>query len=141
VTRGGFVQVDYRRARPQERFDRARALDPVLVLGFIQRPRRRVGCLAGHPWRRRPARIVLDHWSRKWTPRVAQGAAPGLQVLRQEAAGGGVRAGNRMNPETLAQYTKKTVLTVTRQLYYSEAQSKAWIWCFCSTACRWSRRN
>ena len=34
VTRGGFVQVDYNQGEAAERFDRARALDPVLLLGF-----------------------------------------------------------------------------------------------------------
>ena len=36
TTQGGYVFVDYRDGAAAGRYDKARALDPVLVLGFIQ---------------------------------------------------------------------------------------------------------
>jgi hypothetical protein len=36
ITQDGYVFVDYREGVAKDRYDRARALDPALVLGFIQ---------------------------------------------------------------------------------------------------------
>ena len=36
TTQGGYVFVDYREGEAKDRYDKARALDPALVLGFIQ---------------------------------------------------------------------------------------------------------
>lgn len=36
TTQGGFVSVEYREGVAKDRYDKARALDPALVLGFIQ---------------------------------------------------------------------------------------------------------
>src|SRR5687767_14525844 len=36
TTQGGYVLVDYREGTAKDRYDRARALDPALVLSFIQ---------------------------------------------------------------------------------------------------------
>lgn len=121
VTRGGFVQVDYNQGEAAERFDRARALDPVLLLGFIQKTQEKGWNALQAIHGDETGRIVLDHFNKEVETRGL------LKVLRQGFKCYGRKLlvavfapGNRMNPDTLAQY-QANVLSVTRQLYYSEA--------------------
>lgn len=120
TARGGFVQVDYNQGETADRFDRARALDPVLLLGFIQKTQ-------GKAWGALQAihgdetgRVVLDHFGKEVETRGL------LKVLRQGFKCYGRKLlvavfapGNRMNPDTLRDYNHN-VLSVSRQLYYSE---------------------
>jgi len=125
TTHGGYVAVDYFRGEAAGRYDRARALDPALVLGFIQATQETV-------WKRLTAihgeetgKVVLDHLVKELDTRGM------LKVLRQgfKCYGNKLRVAyfapsNRMNPDTLALYDKN-VLSVTRQLYYGEQHSKS----------------
>ncbi len=121
VTRGGFVQVDYNQGEAAGRFDRARALDPVLLLGFIKKTQEKAWNTLQAIHGDETGRVVLDHFHKEVETRGL------LKVLRQGFKCYGRKLlvavfapGNRMNPDTLAHY-QANVLSVTRQLYYSEA--------------------
>ena len=120
VTRGGFVQVDYNQGEAVGRFDRTRALDPMLLLGFIQKTQEKAWNALQAIHGDETSRVVLDHFGKEVETRGL------LKVLRQGFKCYGRKLlvavfapGNRMNPDTLAQY-QANVLSVTRQLYYSE---------------------
>ena len=125
TTQGGYVFVDYAKGPAKDRYDKVRALDPALVLGFIQTTQ-------GKTWKSLEAihgdetsRIVLDHLAKELETKGM------LKVLRQgfKCYGKKLRVAvfapnNRMNPDTLALYGQN-VLSVTRQLFYSEAHTKS----------------
>jgi type I restriction enzyme R subunit len=125
VTQGGYVAADYNDGDAAGRYDRARALDPALVLGFIQATQPK-------PWQSLKAihrddtdKVVLDHLVKELDTRGM------LKVLRQgfKCYGKKLRVAvfapnNRMNPDTLALYARN-VLSVTRQLYYGQAHAKS----------------
>lgn len=121
VTSGGFVQLDYNKGEAVDRFDRARALDPALLLGFIQKTQEKAWTALQAIHGEDTDRVVLDHFGKEVETRGL------LKVLRQGFKCYGRKLmvavfapGNQMNPDTLAQY-QANVLSVTRQLYYSEA--------------------
>ncbi len=125
TTQGGYIFVDYREGEAKDRYDKARALDPALVLSFIQ-------ATQGKRWKslddiHKPdtGKVVLDHLVKELDTKGM------LKVLRQgfKCYGKLLRVAvfapnNRMNPDTLTLYGKN-VLSVTRQLYYGMDHSKS----------------
>jgi type I restriction enzyme R subunit len=117
---GGFIFINYNKGPAAGQYDKARALDPVQVLSFIQITQDRT-------WKRLVAihgvhtsRVVLDHLVKELEIKGT------LKVLRQGFKCYGLKLrlaifapSNQMNPDTLALY-EKNVLSITRQLYYSE---------------------
>ena len=125
ITQGGYVFVDYTKGAAAGRYDKARALDPALVLGFIQATQAKL-------WQSLKAihlgdteKVVLDHLVKELETKGM------LKVLRQgfKCYGKKLRVAvfapnNSMNPDTLTLYGQN-VLSVTRQLFYSEAHTKS----------------
>jgi len=126
TTQGGYIFVDYReKGNATGRYDKARALDPYLVLGFIRDTQEKVwkSLVAIH--KDETEKIVLDHLGKELETKGI------LKVLRQgfKCYGKKLRVAtfapsNRMNPDMLALYGKN-VLSVTRQLYYGETHTKS----------------
>jgi type I restriction enzyme, R subunit len=123
---GGYVFVDYSKgAAAAGRYDKTRALDPALVLGFIQATQAKLWQSLKDIHKDETDKVVLDHLMKELETRGM------LKVLRQgfKCYGKKLRVAvfapnNSMNPDTLALYGQN-VLSVTRQLYYSEAHSKS----------------
>jgi type I restriction enzyme, R subunit len=122
---GGFVFVDYNRGEAKDRYDRARSIDPALVLGFIEKtqPKLWAGLTAIH--KDETPKVVLDHLVKELETKGM------LKVLRQgfKCYGKLLRVAvfapnNRMNPDTLALYGQN-VLSVTRQLHYGTEHGKS----------------
>lgn len=122
---GGYTFIDYRDGLAKDRYDRARALDPVLVLDFIAstqpRPWQSLNAIHGAE----TGKVVLDHLVKELDTKGM------LKVLRQgfKCYGKKLRVAvfapsNRMNPETL-DLVEKNRLTVTRQLFYGETHAKS----------------
>ncbi len=125
TAQGGYVCVDYREGPAKDRYDRARALDPALVLGFIQSTQEKT-------WKSLKAihgddtgKVVLEHLVKELETKGM------LKVLRQgfKCYGKLLRVAvfapnNRMNPDELALY-QKNVLSVTRQLFYGTTHSSS----------------
>ena len=116
---GGFVFVDYRDGEAKGRYDKARALDPALVLDFIQKTQEKIWKSLQGIHGEETGKIVLDHLCKELETKGI------LKVLRQgfKCYGKKLRVAvfapnNAMNPDTLALY-QANVLSVTRQLYYS----------------------
>jgi len=124
-TQGGYVFVDYSQGAAAGRFDKVRALDPALVLGFIQATQAKVWQSLKDIHKGETDKVVLDHLVKELEIKGM------LKVLRQgfKCYGKKLRVAvfapsNNMNPDTLALYGQN-VLSVTRQLYYSEAHTKS----------------
>ena len=122
---GGYSFVDYREGPAKDRYDRVRALDPVLVLEFIAatqpKPWQSLNAIHGEE----TGKVVLDHLVKELDTKGM------LKVLRQgfKCYGKKLRVAvfapsNRMNPETL-DLCQKNRLTVTRQLFYGETHAKS----------------
>lgn len=125
TTQGGYVFVDYREGVAAGRYDKARALDPSLVLGFIQATQAKLWKSLHAIHHVETEKVVLDHLVKELETKGL------LKVLRQgfKCYGKKLRVvtfapSNQMNPDTLALYDQN-VLSVTRQLYYSEAHAKS----------------
>ena len=125
TTQGGYVFVDYAKGAAAGRYDKARALDPVLVLGFIQATQARVWQSLHAIHKDETEKVVLAHLVKELETKGM------LKVLRQgfKCYGKKLRVAvfapnNRMNPDTLALYGQN-VLSVTRQLYYGETHAKS----------------
>ena len=125
TTQGGYVFVDYREGAAKDRYDKARALDPALVLGFIQATQEKMWKSLEAIHGAETAKVVLDHLVKELETKGM------LKVLRQgfKCYGKKLRVAvfapnNRMNPDTLALYGQN-VLSVTRQLYYGTEHSKS----------------
>ena len=99
---GGYSFVDYREGPGKDRYDRVRALDPVLVLEFIAvtqpKPWQSLNAIHGAE----TGKVVLDHLVKELDTKGM------LKVLRQgfKCYGKKLRVAvfapsNRMNPETL----------------------------------------
>ncbi|MBI1763753.1 MAG: type I restriction endonuclease subunit R [Acidobacteria bacterium] len=125
TTQGGYVFVDYRDGAAKDRYDKVRALDPALVLDFIQTTQEKMwkSLVAIH--KTETGSVVLDHLVKELDTKGM------LKVLRQgfKCYGKKLRVAvfapnNRMNPDTLKLYDQN-VLTVTRQLYYGATHSKS----------------
>ena len=122
---GGYVYVDYRDGEAKGRYDKARALDPALVLAFIQKTQEKVWKSLHGIHGEETGKVVLDHLCKELDTKGV------LKVLRQgfKCYGKKLRIAvfapsNAMNLDTLALYGAN-VLSVTRQLYYSEAHSNS----------------
>lgn len=122
---GGFVFVDYREGEAKGRYDKARALDPILVLDFIQKTQAKIWKSLQGIHGEETGKVVLDHLCKELETKGI------LKVLRQgfKCYGKKLRVAvfapnNAMNPDTLALY-QANVLSVTRQLYYSETHSNS----------------
>ncbi len=122
---GGYVGVDYHQGEAEGRYDKARAMDPALVLGFIQATQPKLWHSLQALHQDETAKVVLDHLGKELDTKGL------LKVLRQgfKCYGKKLRVAvfapnNRMNPDTLALYGQN-VLSVTRQLFYSEAHTKS----------------
>ncbi|MBV5296935.1 MAG: type I restriction endonuclease subunit R [Rhodoferax sp.] len=125
TSQGGFVFVDYHSGAAAGRYDKARALDPALVLGFIQATQPKLWQSLHAIHKDETAKVVLDHLVKELDTKGM------LKVLRQgfKCYGKKLRVAvfapnNALNPDTLALYAQN-VLSVTRQLFYSEAHSKS----------------
>src|SRR5438874_1968511 len=125
TARGGYVVVDYREGRAKDRYDKTQALDPTLVIGFIQITQEKVwnSLVAIHG--EETSKVVVDHLVKELETKGM------LKVLRQGFKCYGKRLrvavfapNNRMNPDVLALYSEN-VLSVTRQLYYGVEHSKS----------------
>src|SRR5688572_17845876 len=102
TTRGGFVQVDYNKGETAGRFDCARALDPELLLGFIQNTQEKAWGALQAIHGDETGRVVLDQFGKEVETRGL------LKVLRQGFKCFGRKLlvavfapGNLMNPDTL----------------------------------------
>ena len=122
---GGFVFVDYHSGAAAGRYDKTRALDPALVLGFIQATQPKVWQSLQAIHQDDIATVVLDHLGKELDTKGM------LKVLRQgfKCYGKKLRVAvfapnNALNPDTLALY-EQNVLSVTRQLFYSNNHSKS----------------
>ena len=122
---GGFLFVDYSKGEAKGRYDKARALDPALVLSFIRKTQEKVWKSLEGIHGEETGKVVLDHLCKEMETKGI------LKVLRQgfKCYGKKLRVAtfapsNAMNPDTLALY-QANVLSVTRQLYYSEEHSKS----------------
>lgn len=125
TTQGGYIFVDYREGEAKDRYDKARALDPVLVLGFIQATQKKLWKSLDVIHKAETGKVVLDHLVKELDTKGM------LKVLRQGfKCYGKLRRvavfapNNRMNPDTLTLYGKN-VLSVTRQLFYGTEHSKS----------------
>lgn len=125
TTQGGYVFVDYREGPAKDRYDKTRALDPVLVLDFIQATQPRLWQSLAAIHGEETGKVVLDHLAKELDTKGI------LKVLRQgfKCYGKKLRVAvfapsNRMNPDTLALYDQN-VLSVTRQLYYGTEHSQS----------------
>ncbi|MBP9149893.1 MAG: type I restriction endonuclease subunit R [Rhodoferax sp.] len=122
---GGFVFVDYHTGAAAGRYDKSRALDPALVLNFIQTTQPKVWQSLQAIHHDDTATVVLDHLCKELETKGM------LKVLRQgfKCYGKKLRVAvfapnNALNPDTLALF-EQNVLSVTRQLFYSEAHTKS----------------
>jgi type I restriction enzyme R subunit len=126
VTEGGYIFVDYRdKGNAPGRYDKARALDPFLVLGFIQATQGKAWKSLHDIHKAETEKVVLDHLGKELETKGI------LKVLRQgfKCYGKKLRVAtfapsNRMNADMLALYGKN-VLSVTRQLFYGETHTKS----------------
>src|SRR5689334_19401935 len=114
TARGGYVFVDYNKGETAGRYDKQRALDPTLVLGFIQSTQEKVWKSLEAIHGAETGKVVLDHLGKELETKGM------LKVLRQgfKCYGKKLRVAvfapnNRLNPDTLALY-EKNVLSVTR---------------------------
>src|SRR5688500_1675710 len=119
TTQGGYIFVDYRDGAAKDRYDKTRALDPALVLGFIEKTKPKLWQSLNAIQGAETAKVVLDHLVKVLETKGM------LKVLRQgfKCYGKLLRVAvfapnNALNPDTLALYSQN-VLSVTRQLYYS----------------------
>jgi type I restriction enzyme R subunit len=125
TTQGGYVSVDYREGKAQDRYDKGRALDPALVLGFIQTTQEKTWRSLHEVHGAETDQVVLDHLVKELDTKGM------LKVLRQGFKCYGRKLlmavfapNNRLNPDTLTLYGKH-VLSVSRQLHYSTEHSKS----------------
>lgn len=126
ISEDAYIFVDYReKGNAPYRYDRVRALDPVLVLNFIRDTQEKTWKSLAAIHKAETDKIVLDHLGKELETKGI------LKVLRQgfKCYGKKLRVAffapsNRMNPDMLALYAKN-VLSVTRQLFYGETHSKS----------------
>ncbi|MEZ4786163.1 MAG: type I restriction endonuclease [Candidatus Kapaibacterium sp.] len=122
---GGFVSVDYSKGEAKGRYDKSRALDPALVLDFIQKTQEKVWKSLQGIHGEETGKVVLDHLCKEMeTKGILKVLRQGFKCYGKKLRVAAFAPGNRMNPETLALY-EANVLSVTRQLYYSQENSKS----------------
>src|SRR5438105_1443468 len=77
TTHGGYVFVDYNNGAAKDRYDKARALDPALVLGFIQQTQEKLWKSLDAIHGEETPKVVLDHLVKELDTKGV------LKVLRQ----------------------------------------------------------
>lgn len=125
TTQGGYIFVDYREGVAKDRYDKVRALDSALVVGFIQATQQKLWNSLAAIHGEETTKVVVDHLVKELDTKGM------LKVLRQgfKCYGKLLRVAafapnNRMNPDTLVLYGQN-VLSVTRQLYYGAEHFKS----------------
>lgn len=118
---GGYRLIDYRQGEAAGRFDKARALDAIELLAFIQQTQAKTWASLHAVHGAETACVVIDHLVKELDTKGM------LKVLRQgfKCYGKTLRVAsfapaNGLNPLTQAEYAANR-LVVTRQLQYSEA--------------------
>lgn len=126
TTQGGYIFVDYReKGNAPGRYDKARALDPVLVLGFIQSTQAKVWESLKAIHKGDTDKIILDHLEKELeTKGILKVLRYGFKCYGKKLKVATFAPSNQMNPDTLALY-EKNVLSVTRQLFYGETHTKS----------------
>ena len=125
TTQGGYVFVDYRDGEAKDRYDKARALDPALVLGFIQATQEKIWQSLEGIHKAETGKVVLDHLVKELeTKGMLKVLRHGFKCYGKKLRVAVFAPNNRMNPDTLALYGKN-VLSVTRQLFYGTEHSKS----------------
>ena len=125
TTQGGYVFVDYREGAAKDRYDKARALDPALVLGFIQATQEKMWKSLHDIHGEETGKVVLDHLVKELeTKGMLKVLRHGFKCYGKKLRVAVFAPNNRMNPDTLTLYGKN-VLSVTRQLYYGTEHSKS----------------
>ena len=115
---GGYVFVDYREGPAKDRYDRARALDPALVLDYIQNTQDKLWKSLFDIHGPETGKVVLDHLGKELeTKGMLNVLRYGFKCYGKNLKVATFAPSNRMNPDTLALYGKN-VLSVTRQLHY-----------------------
>lgn len=124
TTHGGYVFVDYREGAAKDRYDKERALDPALVVGFIQAHQEKLWKSLAAIHGEETSKVVVDHLVKELETKGM------LKVLRQgfKCYGKLLRVAvfapnNRMNPDTLALHDQN-VLSL-KELIYGTAHSKS----------------
>ena len=125
TTQGGYVFVDYAKGAAAARYDKARALDSALLLGFIQTTQPKLWQSLQAIHKDDTGKVVLDHLVKELDTKGM------LKVLRQgfKCYGKKLRVAvfapnNGLNQDTLALYGEN-VLSVTRQLFYSDTHTSS----------------
>src|SRR3954467_7951521 len=77
TTQGGYVFVDYREGETKDRYDKTRALDPAMVLGFIQASQEKMWKSLHDIHGEETSKVVLDHLVKELDTKGM------LKVLRQ----------------------------------------------------------
>lgn len=125
TTQGGYVFVDYREGQAKDRYDKARALDPELVLAFIQATQAKMWKSLHDIHAEETGKVVLDHLVKELdTKGVLKVLRQGFKCYGKKLLMAVFAPNNRMNPDTLTLYGQN-VLSVTRQLYYGTEHSKS----------------
>lgn len=122
---GGYVFVDYRDGEAKGRYDKTRALDPVLVLEFIQKTQEKVWKSLQGIHGEETGKVVLDHLCKELdTKGILKVFRQGFKCYGKKLRVAVFAPSNAMNPDTLALY-QSNILSVTRQLYYSDEHSNS----------------
>jgi len=125
TAQGGYLFVDYREGEAKDRYDKARALDPALVLGFIQATQQKAWKSLHDIHAEETGKVVLDHLVKELdTKGVLKVLRQGFKCYGKKLLMAVFAPNNRMNPDTLTLYSHN-VLSVTRQLYYGTEHSKS----------------
>ena len=125
TTQGGYVFVDYREGAAKNRYDKARALDPALVMGFIPATQPKLWQSLAAIHGEEAGKVVLDHLVKELeTNGMLKVLRQGFKCYEKLLRVAVFAPNNRMNPDTLALYGQN-VLSVTRQLYYGTEHSKS----------------
>jgi type I restriction enzyme R subunit len=125
TTSGGYVFVDYREGQAKDRYDKARALDPALVLGFIQATQEKMWQSLEGIHKAETGKVVLDHLVKELeTKGMLKVLRHGFKCYGKKLRVAVFAPNNQMNPDTLTLYGKN-VLSMTRQLYYGSEHSKS----------------
>jgi len=125
TSQGGYAFVDYREGEAKGRYDAAKALDPQLVLDFIQQSQEKVWKSLQAIHGAETEKVVIDHLVKELnTKGILKVMREGFKCYGKKLRMAVFAPSNRMNPDTLALYGKN-MLTVTRQLYYGADHSKS----------------
>lgn len=125
VMQGGYAFVDYNAGAAEGAYDTAKALDPELVISFIEKTQPK-------PWASLKAihgessgNILIDSLSKELdTKGMLKVLRHGFKCFGKKFRAAYFAPSNAMNPDTQARYAAN-VLSVTRQLFYSGENRKS----------------